>query len=144
MTNPISSPGREEDPLVHLPATPTLPLRTARLEMRAFRATDVGDLHRIHSDPVAVRFVPYRPRNLAGTANVLERKVLNTVLSRDGDLLELAVTLGGNGPLVGDVLLILRSVEHQTVEVGYIFAPQHGGRGYATEAVRALLALAFG
>lgn len=129
---------------MHLPAAPTLPLRTTRLEMRTFRATDLEELHRIHSDPVAVRFVPYRPRDLAGTANVLGRKVLNTSLGRDGDLLELAVTLAGNGPLVGDVLLILRSVEHQTVEVGYIFAPHHGGRGYATEAVRALLGLAFG
>jgi RimJ/RimL family protein N-acetyltransferase len=41
-------------------------------------------------------------------------------------------------------VLALRSVEHETLEVGYIFSPAHGGRGYATEAVRALLDLAFG
>jgi RimJ/RimL family protein N-acetyltransferase len=46
--------------------------------------------------------------------------------------------------VIGDVLLALRSVEHQTLEVGYILAPATGGRGYATEAVRALVDLAFG
>ena len=49
-----------------------------------------------------------------------------------------------DGTLIGDVLLALRSVEHETLEVGYIFSPRHGGRGYATETVRALLDLAFG
>ena len=34
-------------------------------------------------------------------------------------------------------------MEHETLEVGYIFAPAAGGRGYATEAVRALVGLAF-
>ena len=58
--------------------------------------------------------------------------------------LELAATLSSDGTLIGDLLLALRSVEHETLEVGYIFSPWHGGRGYATEAVRALLDLAFG
>ena len=39
---------------------------------------------------------------------------------------------------------MLHEVEHDTVEVGWIFDPAHGGRGYATEAVRALLDLVFG
>jgi RimJ/RimL family protein N-acetyltransferase len=42
------------------------------------------------------------------------------------------------------VLLALRSAEHGTLEVGYLFSPRHGGRGYVTETVRALLDLAFG
>lgn len=128
---------------MRLPTTPDLPLRTERLELRAFHPDDLGDLHAIHSDPAAVRYVPYRPRDRDGTAAVLERKRANTTLARDGDLLELAVTPIGERELIGDVLVALRSVEHQTVEVGYIFSPRHGGRGYATEAVRALLGFAF-
>ena len=77
-------------------------------------------------------------------ATVLERKTASTALRREGDLLELAVTRAEDGLLVGDVMLALRSLEHETLEVGYIFSPAHGGRGYATEAVRALLDLAFG
>ena len=130
-------------PRVQLPAVPALPVRTPRLVLRPFTEHDLDPLLVIHSDPAAVRYVPYPPRDRAAVAAVLDRKIANTAWRAEGDLLEIAVALGGSGELVGDVLLALRSVEHETVEVGYIFAPQHGGRGYATEAVRALLGLAF-
>jgi RimJ/RimL family protein N-acetyltransferase len=140
----VAGQGRFEDVSMHLPFTPGLPVHTERLVLRAFRPDDLADLHAIHSDPASVRYVPYPPRDRDGTAAVLERKIANTTLARDGDLLELAVTPIGSGDVIGDVLLVLRSVEHQTVEVGYIFSPRHGGRGFATEAVRALLEVAFG
>ena len=129
---------------MHLPFTPELPIRTERLVIRAFEREDVEPLLAIQSDPVAVRYVPYPPRDRAAVAAVLQRKIANTALRREGDLIELAVVLGEDGDLIGDVLLALRSVEHETLEVGYIFAPASGGRGYATEAVRATVDLAFG
>ncbi len=45
--------------------------------------------------------------------------------------------------LIGDVSLHLVSDEHRQGEVGYIIHPDHAGRGYATEAVRQLLRIAF-
>ena len=39
--------------------------------------------------------------------------------------------------------MVLQSELHATVEIGYIFDPAHSGHGYATEAARALLGLAF-
>lgn len=122
---------------------PLLPLHTRRLVLRRFQADDDEALLTFHGDPDAVRYVPYPPRDRDAVATVLRRKVTSTALSAEGDLLELAVTLADDGTLIGDVLLALRSVEHQTLEVGYIFAPAHGGKGYATEAVQALLDLAF-
>jgi RimJ/RimL family protein N-acetyltransferase len=129
---------------VQLPADLALPIRTERLVLRPFVAEDRDPLYAFHSDPEAVRYVPYPPRTREQVAEVLRRKMGNTELRRDGDLLELAVIRTDNGMLIGDVLLALRSVEHQTLEVGYIFTPAAGGRGYATEAVRALVELAFG
>jgi len=129
---------------VQLPVTPVWPRRTPRLILRPFEPADLEALYVIQSDPEAVRFVPYPPRDRATVALVLEHKVTHTTLSEVGDLIELAVTLADDGRLIGDVLLALRSVEHQTLEVGYIFAPAYGGQGYATEAVRELLDLAFG
>jgi RimJ/RimL family protein N-acetyltransferase len=129
---------------VRLPAEPELPLRTDRLLLREFWTGDLDPLYAFHSDPVAVRYVPYSPRTREQTAEVLQRKIGNTALRQEGDLLELAVTTAEDDALIGDLLLILRSVEHSTLEVGYIFAPAAGGRGYATEAVRALVDLAFG
>ncbi len=126
-----------------LPVVPVLPVRTARLVLRRFDADDLEPLLAFHSDPEAVRYVPYPPRDRAAVTSVLKRKTTSTAFRQEGDLIELAVTLAENGTLVGDVLLVLRSVEHETLEVGYIFSPAHGGQGYATEAVRALLDLAF-
>jgi RimJ/RimL family protein N-acetyltransferase len=129
---------------VQLPITPVWPRRTARLILRPFEAADLEALVVIQSDPDPVRFVPYPPRDRATLALVLDHKIRHTTLAEAGDLIELAVTLADDGILIGDVLLALRSVEHQTLEVGYIFAPAYGGQGYATGAVQELIDLAFG
>lgn len=129
---------------MRLPFAITGPLRTDRLVLRPFASTDVEALLPIHADPDAVRYVPYPPRDRAAVELVLVRKVGNTSLEHDGDLLELAAVRDDTGELIGDLLLALRSVEHATLEVGYIFAGRQTGHGYATEAVRALLELSFG
>lgn len=128
---------------MELPASPALPLRTPRLVLRPFDVNDLDPLLIFHGDPDAVRYVPFPPRDRAAVAEVLQRKVASTGFAHEGDLLELAVTLVDGGTLVGDVLLALRSIEHETVEVGYLFSPAQSGRGYATEAVRALVDVAF-
>ncbi|MGF1648480.1 MAG: GNAT family N-acetyltransferase [Kineosporiaceae bacterium] len=129
---------------MRLPFVLSAPVRTARLELRHFCADDLDPLFAMHSDPDVVRYVPFPPRDRAGTAEVLGRKSRSTRLAEDDDLFELAVALRPGGEVIGDLLLALRSVEHQTLEVGYMFSRHHGGHGYATEAVSALLDLAFG
>lgn len=129
---------------MHLPARPALPITTSRLVLREFRDGDLEALLDIQSDAASVRYVPYPPRDRATVAAVLQAKISHTALSDVDDRLDLAATLAEDGTLIGDLLLALRSVEHETLEVGYIFSPAHGGRGYAREAVRALLELAFG
>jgi RimJ/RimL family protein N-acetyltransferase len=48
------------------------------------------------------------------------------------------------GLVIGDVVLMWRSRKHATAEIGYVFHPDHRGQGFATEAVGALLDIAFG
>jgi RimJ/RimL family protein N-acetyltransferase len=127
-----------------LPSVPALPVETDRLLLRQFRSDDLESLLAFHGDAESVRYVPYPPRDRPTMARVLADKITNTTLSQPGDRLELAATLSSDGALIGDLLLALRSVEHETLEVGYIFSRAYAGRGYATEAVRALLDLAFG
>jgi RimJ/RimL family protein N-acetyltransferase len=66
-----------------------------------------------------------------------------TRLAEDDDVVTLAVERREDGLLLGSVTIFLRSVEHRQVEVGYVFHPDSGGRGYATEATRALIDFAF-
>jgi RimJ/RimL family protein N-acetyltransferase len=129
--------------VLQLPFSPDLPLRTERLRLRPFQPGDFDALFAFHSLPDAVRYVPFEPRTRESMQVNLNRKLTSTLLEANGDLLEFAVTLGAEGPLIGDLLLILQSAENSTVEIGYIFDPAHSGHGYATEAVRALLGVAF-
>ena len=48
-----------------------------------------------------------------------------------------------DGVLVGDVMFIWQSEEDRCGEIGYVIDPAHAGRGYATEAARAMLAMGF-
>ncbi len=127
---------------MELPCVPALPLSTPRLVLRAFTPDDADELLVFHGNPESVRYVPYPARDRDAVVQVLERKVNSTALRADGDLLELAAELATDGSVIGDLLVVVQSVEHGTVEIGYIFSPAHAGVGYATEAVRALVDLA--
>ena len=67
---------------MQLPAAPRLPVATPRLVLRRFRPDDLEPLLAFHSDPQAVRYVPYPPRDRDAVATVLERKMANTAWRR--------------------------------------------------------------
>jgi len=127
---------------VRLPYVPDLPVVTERLRLREFRPDDFDALLRAQSDQDNVRFVPYEPRTPEQMRTALERKIEGRALSAPGDHLDLAVELH-DGTVVGDLVAMLHAVEHQTLEVGWIFDPGHAGAGYATESVRAMFAMLF-
>lgn len=119
-----------------------LPLQSERLELRAFRATDFAAYAAYHAQPEVYRFL-YMP---APTGQALQDQfaaVLAAPFAQDGDTLRLAVTRRADGALVGEVLLKIASLAALQAEVGYIFHPDFAGKGYATEAVAAMLGVGF-
>jgi RimJ/RimL family protein N-acetyltransferase len=73
----------------------------------------------------------------------LEKDIARTAIRAEGDVLALAVVSKATGDLVGDVDLDWRSAEHRLGEIGFLVHPDHQGKGYATEAARPLLRIAF-
>jgi RimJ/RimL family protein N-acetyltransferase len=118
-----------------------LPLETARLRLRHLVAEDLAAMVAIESRPEVARWLYWEPR---GEAEV--RRSLDVRIARARDHADTGVTIGAEilatGELVGHVSLTVEP--HRQGEIGFIFHPDHQGRGYATEAAAAVLGIAFG
>ena len=122
---------------------PSYPIETDRLLLRPFAPADHDALLAIHSRPDVTRYLYWDARGPEDVSRVLALKVSCTALAQEGDTLDLAAFLREDGRLVGDITLMWRSAAHRQAEVGFIFHPDHQGRGLATEATAALLRLGF-
>jgi RimJ/RimL family protein N-acetyltransferase len=122
---------------------PAYPVQTDRLLLRPFAVTDFDALLAIQSRADVARYLYWDPRTAAEVRETLDAKVRATAIIAEGDNLSLAAVLRESGQLIGDCSLRWASAEHRQVEIGFVFHPDHHGRGYATEAAAALLALAF-
>jgi RimJ/RimL family protein N-acetyltransferase len=122
---------------------PAYPVRTERLLLRPLTLDDVDALHAYRSLPEVARYVPFEPMSRDEIADRIRNRWTSTSLTEEGQALLLGVDLADGGGLVGDVMLAWTSREHASGEIGWVLNPEHGGRGYATEAARAALAMGF-
>jgi RimJ/RimL family protein N-acetyltransferase len=116
---------------------------TERMLLRPYAFEDFDAFHDLHSREEVARYLPWPTRDEAASRRALGRH--QTVsLVEDGDSATLAAFDRAQGRLVGEFIVILRSVEHRGGEIGYVLHPDFQGRGLATEGARHLLRLAFG
>jgi RimJ/RimL family protein N-acetyltransferase len=132
-------------PTVALPFQFSGPLRTERVLVRAMAAGDVDDVHAYQSREDVCRYLPYAPRTRDEVVAKVARNAAALTLAGETDYWQLAIErLDTPGRVIGDVFFALRSTENASGEIGWVLHPDHGGRGYMTEAAGALLELAFG
>jgi RimJ/RimL family protein N-acetyltransferase len=118
-----------------------LPIVTERLILRAYTASDLADLHTVlYSDDEAMALLG-GARDLAATRAALERSIRQ---QRADGYSFWPVFERRSGALVGEAGLFPLAPGGPDVSLGYAFGPHYWGRGYATEASRAVLAEAFG
>jgi RimJ/RimL family protein N-acetyltransferase len=122
---------------------PVFPLTTARLRLRPFEEHDFEAVYAMESHPDVVRYLYWEPRTRDEARAALDRRVRMTSLDGDPAALRLAVILQDSGELVGDFSLGIRSRQDRQGDIGFMFHPDHHGRGYAAEAGRAVLGLGF-
>jgi len=122
---------------------PEYPVRSPRLSLRPLSAADTTALLAYRSRADVCRYVPFTPMDTAIIAERLGTAWARASLNDEGQNLTLGVEVTDTGELVGDVVLMWHSREHRGGEIGYILNPESSGHGYATEAVRRLLGLAF-
>lgn len=118
------------------------PHRTDRLVLRFHEQTDAADLLRVFGREDVARFLLEEPWTAEQTVQRLERRLTRRTLDADPHALALVVE-DVEGRFVGALALWLTDVEHRLAEIGWVIDPEQGRRGYATEAISALLRLAF-
>lgn len=122
---------------------PGYPVRSARLLLRPVSPADVAAVVAYRSRPEVCRYVPFDPMDASDVRARLAGMWSRRTLDQEGQVLVLGAEVAASGELIGDLLLRWISAEDECGELGYVFHPAHGGRGYATEAAHAVLHLAF-
>jgi len=117
------------------------PITTERLLLRRSRPQDAERIAAYRSDPDVHRFQGWDRTDPEGIRAEIEQMASR----RPGEpgWVQLSVEERSSGEFVGDVGLSPAAGEPGVVKLGYTVAPEFQRRGYATEAVRALIAYAF-
>nr|WP_202886292.1 GNAT family N-acetyltransferase [Kribbella sandramycini] len=120
-----------------------MPIETERLTLRRYAETDYDNLLKLQSNPEVTRFLLYDAKTPEQVRESMAARLADVPMDTDGQALTLAVILRETGVHLGEVTLFVNSTEHRTGEIGYVFHPESGGRGYAAEAAVELLRLGF-
>jgi RimJ/RimL family protein N-acetyltransferase len=130
-----------------LPYVFTEPIRTERLVLRLETIDDTDDVFSYQSRDDVCRYLLFEPRT---REEVAERMLANgaaTTLENDGDYLQLALELPAAGDararVIGDLYFTIASRANSKGEIGWTLHPDFMGQGFAAEAARAVLRLAF-
>jgi RimJ/RimL family protein N-acetyltransferase len=102
------------------------PLRTERLVLRTLTPDDLDDVFAYAGRDDVIRYLPWPKRNREEVAEHLARR-LNTTLATDGDVIVLGIELpppaddpNGRPRIIGDMTLVLSSVEHRQATIGWV------------------------
>lgn len=120
---------------------PELPLRTERLSLRYYRADDLEPTLAYYSDPDVARYLLEEPWTRVEAERQINKRLGRRHIGGAGQGLALVVEL--DGAVIGDIAMWPTDDQLAVAELGWVLHPAAQGKGYTTEAVRAVLALAF-
>ena len=120
--------------------TLSVPIRTARLNLREFVLNDFDAVYAYSSDPRVTRYLFFGPRDEYSTTEYLEG-LLASQREKPRTRFELAVEEIATGAVIG--ACDLSFIESDEVDLGYMLGINSWGRGYATEIASALVDAAF-
>ena len=119
------------------------PIVTERLVLRRSRLDDAEAISAYRSDPDVHRHQGWERTDPESIRAEIEEMAARAPGDPEG-WVQFSVEDRATGELVGDVGLAPADGEPGVIKAGYTIAPAHQRKGYATEAVAALLDYAFG
>jgi RimJ/RimL family protein N-acetyltransferase len=122
---------------------PHFPIETERLRLRPFTRGDADAVFAYRRREDVAQYLFDGPMTHETATEVVGLRAGQFTLVGEGDKMFLAVEIAASHVMIGEVSLIWRDEANRQGEIGYIFNPAYHGKGYATEAARALLGLGF-
>jgi RimJ/RimL family protein N-acetyltransferase len=118
------------------------PIHTQRLVLGCLTPADADAILRYHADPEVSRYQSWG----SSSADELRAFIARTdgvEPIRPGEWFQIGIVWAETGELVGDLGLHPRPDERRQVELGVTLAAPFQGRGFASEAIRAILQFLF-
>ncbi len=117
-------------------------LRTERLVLREFAESDWPAVLAYQSDPRYLRYYHWATRTEVDV-RAFVAMFISWQEARPRTKFQLAITIPPDGCLIGNCGIRMATPEAREADIGYELDPRHWGRGYATEAARAMVAFGF-
>lgn len=117
-------------------------LQTSRLYLRPVAPGDAPALFAARGDPVVMRYWDWPAQK--SVRDVEEIIAAHGAEIASGHVLWWVVALTPDGPAIGECDLSEIDRHHANAEAGFLFARAHWGKGYAREAMEAVMAHGFG
>ncbi|PYE48313.1 GNAT family N-acetyltransferase [Paenibacillus barcinonensis] len=112
-------------------------LHTNRLDLRQMKETDAADLFQVWSDPEVARFMNISPFTAEQQAVEMIRMLAD--LAQKKQAIRFSIMEKESGTIMGSCGYNYFDFEQARAEIGYDLARAYWGKGYAAEAVSALL-----
>jgi [ribosomal protein S5]-alanine N-acetyltransferase len=125
------------------PAVTAVELRTARLRLRPFAEADLPAFVAYRRDPEVARYQEWDETFSAEDAQALFDRWRGVAPGTPGAWFRFAIEEAASGTLLGDCVLHVKEDDPRQAEIGFTLACGYQGKGYAAEAVGAVLEYAF-
>jgi len=125
-----------------LPAQKWFPLNTDRLLLREFALGDEDAIHEYGGDPLLSQYASWGPNSREDTHTGLIKRLDEQLVWPRGEV-TLALELLAERKVIGAIRLGISDEENDTADFGFVVNRRYWNQGYATEASRAILHVAF-
>jgi ribosomal-protein-alanine N-acetyltransferase len=118
-------------------------LRTPRLRLRPFAEADLPAFVAYRGDPEVARYQSWDETFSAEDARAMFAAKQGIGIGTPGAWTQIAIEEAATGALLGDCALHVKADDPRQAEIGFTLASGQQGKGYAAEAVAAVLEYAF-
>ncbi|MBP6556739.1 MAG: GNAT family N-acetyltransferase [Flavobacterium sp.] len=116
-------------------------LETERLLLRRIDANDVEEVLKLRGNPEIMKYIP---RPLATTKeDALTHIALIEERIQENMGINWGITIKGNNKIIGIIGHYRIQPENHRAEIGYMSMTEYNGKGYITEAIKAVVAYGF-